>query len=161
MGPDNPPAATLAGKYLAFRVGAEEYGIAILSVHEIIGITPITPVPRAEPGVRGVINLRGKIVPVVDLRVKFNIAAAGNELCIVVVRSRGQDVGVLVDSVSEVLFVAAAEIAPPPGLGPQVDASFVSGISTAGGRVRFLLDIDAVLAPRAASNHETARTTSP
>jgi purine-binding chemotaxis protein CheW len=136
-----------AGKYLAFRLGAVEYGIPILSVHEIIGILPITPVPRARDCVRGVVNLRGKIVPVVDLRSKFRMPAApGAELCIVVVRSAGTDLGVLVDAVSEVVSVAASEIATTPSLGDQLDDAYVTGISTANGKVRFLLDIDAVLA---------------
>ena len=147
--PRRNTAGQAAHKYLAFRIGAEEYGLPVLSVHEIIGMQPITLVPRAPRAVRGVINLRGKIVPVVDLRVKFAIPGAGSELCIVVVRTRGRDVGIVVDAVSEVLAVPPEQIAPTTAMGGHVDAEFVTGIGTTGGRVRFLLDIDAVLAATA------------
>ena len=138
----------IAGKYLGFRLAGEEYGLPILSVHEIIGMQPITPVPRAPPHVRGVINLRGKIVPVADLRVKFEMPPSeGRELCIVVVRAHGHDMGVVVDAVSEVLNVKAEDVAPTPAFGAHFNTAFVRGISKAQGKVRFLLDIDAILSP--------------
>jgi purine-binding chemotaxis protein CheW len=138
----------VAGKYLGFRLAGEDYGLPILSVHEIIGMQPITLVPRAPSHIRGVINLRGKIVPVVDLRVKFDMmSSAGGELCIVVVRAAGNDMGILVDAVSEVLDVKLDDVAATPDFGQQIDASFVKGISRANGKVRFLLDIDAILGP--------------
>jgi purine-binding chemotaxis protein CheW len=138
------------GKYLTFRLGEEEYGMAILKVREIIGLMDITAVPRAPLHIRGVVNLRGKIVPVLDLRRKFGLpdAELRRENCIITAMiEAGADsllVGLLVDSVSEVLRVAASEIEPVPAL-HDVQLPFVTGLAKGQGRVRILLDIDKVV----------------
>jgi purine-binding chemotaxis protein CheW len=136
-----------AGKHLTFRLSDEEYGIAILKVREIIGITDITPVPQMPTHVRGVMNLRGKVIPVIDLRLKFGMtpAAYDEQTCIVVV-DVGRLTGLIVDRVEEVLDIAADQIDAPPALGPGVDTRFIRGLGKVRGGVRILLDIDAVLA---------------
>jgi purine-binding chemotaxis protein CheW len=137
----------LGGKYLTFFLGAEEYGIAILKVREIIGIVPVTPVPGTPPFMQGVINLRGKIIPVVDLRAKFGMPsqAASRETCIIVVRRHDIELGIVVDAVSEVRDVSANETEPMLDLGNEVSAEYFLGISKADGKVRLLLDIDRIL----------------
>ncbi len=140
-----------SGKYLTFRLGAEEYGLEILKVREIIGLMDITKIPRAPNFVRGVINLRGKIIPVVDTRIKFSMAAIDNteETCIIVVEVKrsGESVemGMLVDAVSEVLDISGADIEDAPEFGSEVDAKFILGMAKAKGSVKILLDIDKVL----------------
>jgi len=139
-----------AGKYLTFFLGAEEYGIAILKVQEIIGLLPITRVPRTPAFVRGVVNLRGRVIAIVDLRLKFDMPAAepGAKSCIIVVQANGAHLGLLVDRVSEVADIAAADIEPPPPLGAAVRTDYLLGIGKSGPRVRLLLDIDCVLGAR-------------
>ncbi len=138
------------GKYLTFKLAEEEYGVAILKVREIIGLMDITAVPRAPRHIRGVVNLRGKIVPVLDLRRKFGMpdVATRKENCIVtaMIANDGEDilVGLLVDSVSEVLLVSAEEIEPVPAL-HDVKLAFVVGLAKTQGKVRILLDIDKVV----------------
>ncbi|MBI3091368.1 MAG: purine-binding chemotaxis protein CheW [Candidatus Tectomicrobia bacterium] len=137
----------LEGKYLTFGLGDEEYGINILQVREIIGELPITAVPQTPPYVRGVTNLRGKIIPVVDLRLRFGMAAAlaGLETCIIVVEVHHTLIGVVVDQVSEVLLIHARDIEPTPALGAQRDAASIMGIAKVKGRVMMLLQIEEVL----------------
>ena len=137
----------LSGKYLTFFLGAEEYGIAILKVREIIGIVPVTPVPGTPSFMQGVINLRGKIIPVVDLRAKFGMPtqAATRETCIIVVRRVDVELGIVVDAVSEVRDVSANETEAMLDLGNEVSAEYFLGISKADGKVRLLLDIDRIL----------------
>ncbi len=143
--------AELAGKYLTFKLADEEYGLEILKVREIIGLMNITVVPRTPRYIRGVINLRGKIIPVVDLRVKFGMeGTADTELtCIVVVDAPRDDtmiqMGILVDSVSEVLDIVTEEIEPPPSFGNCVNATFILGVAKRGDDVKILLNIDEVL----------------
>ncbi len=138
----------LAGKYLTFFLAGEEYGIEILKVQEIIGTMPITRVPRTPPYTRGVINLRGKIIPIIDLRLRFRMSAAEqtDETCIVVVRSAGVVMGLIVDRVSDVLAVAADQIDDVPSFGIDIDTDFLLGIGKSEGKVKLLLDIDRVLA---------------
>lgn len=144
-------ARAKAGKYLTFRLAEEVYGLEILNVREIIGMVPITAVPNTPVAVKGVINLRGKIVPVVDLRLKFNMSAREytRETCIVVVDIRSGAVnltiGVVVDSVCEVVQVEAGSIEPPPSFGIRVDTTFLLGMARSGSEVRLLLDIEKVL----------------
>ncbi len=137
-----------AGKYLTFFLGNEEYGIEILKVHEIIGLMPITPVPRTPNFIKGVINLRGKVIPTVDLRLKFGMEAVQNtdETCIIVVQTHGIEMGTIVDKVSEVLNVGAEDIEDTPSFGSTVNTDYILGIGKAAGKVRLLLDIDKVLA---------------
>lgn len=136
-----------AGKYLTFFLGAEEYGMEILAVHEIIGVLPITRVPRTPPFVRGVINLRGRVITILDLRLKFDLPAAdpGPTSCIIVVAAHAAHVGLLVDRVSEVADIGAGDIEPPPSLGAGVHTDYLVGIAKSASRVRLLLDITRVI----------------
>jgi purine-binding chemotaxis protein CheW len=147
------------GKYLTFALGREEYGLEILKVREIIGYMDITAVPRTPAYVKGVINLRGQVISVVDLRAKFAMEAAAKteETCIIVVEIRGQggrklSTGIIVDRVSEVLNIAGENIEEAPTFGTAVDTAFILGMGKIGQSVKILLDIDKVL-----SSEETAR----
>jgi purine-binding chemotaxis protein CheW len=139
VGPD-----ARSGKYLTFFLNGEEYGLGILKVQEIIGKQPITPVPRTPKDVRGVINLRGRIIPIMDLKMKFDMGetAITDESCIIVTQTGGVMMGVLVDKVSEVLNIHAADIEDTPSFGVAVDTAFLLGIGKTGDRVMLLLDID-------------------
>jgi len=139
------------GKYLTFTIAEEEYGIGILKVKEIIGIMPITTIPRMPAFVKGVINLRGKVIPVIDLRLKFAMAEAPytERTCIIVVDIAGGAgrllIGIIVDSVSEVINVKGADIEDTPSFGATLDTDYILGMAKSGGRVKILLDIDRVL----------------
>jgi purine-binding chemotaxis protein CheW len=151
MSVDNAAVATLtasrAGKYLTFFLAGEEYGLEILKVSEIIGLQPITRVPRMPEFVRGVINLRGKVIPITDLRMKFGMGAEDSEdSCIIVVQMRGIQTGIVVDRVSEVVAISEADIEDAPSFGAGIRTEFLLGIGKTGGRVKLLLDIDKVLA---------------
>jgi purine-binding chemotaxis protein CheW len=144
----------LSGKYMMFQLAGEAYGLEILKVREIIGFMEITRVPRAQDFVRGVINLRGKVIPVVDLRLKFGMPAAEptDQTVIIVVQCQvaGQlpTMGVLVDQVLEVLSVDAGQIEATPELGDaSMDDSFILGVGKTAERIVFLLDIGKVLTP--------------
>lgn len=137
-------------KYLTFTLGAETYGIDILRVQEIIGIMPVTRVPRTPEFVRGVINLRGRVIPVVDMRTKFELAEAidTDRTCIVVVQLEqgGATVmGAVVDEVSEVLDIAPDAIEDTPEFGAGINAEFVLGMGKVNNTVVMLLDIERVL----------------
>jgi purine-binding chemotaxis protein CheW len=146
-------AATVAspGKYLSFQLGGEEYGVEILKVQEINGITQVTRVPRTPDFVRGVINLRGKVIPVVDLRAKFGMEAVEDteKTCNIVVQLRRDDekvtMGVIVDDVSEVLDIKEPQIAPPPSFGSGIESDFIIGMAKIDKNVVILLDIERVL----------------
>lgn len=140
-------SARVGGRYLTFFLAQEEYGLEILKVREIIGMLPITRVPRTPGAVLGVINLRGKVIPVLDLRVRLGMEAAeaAERPCIIVVHARGVELGVLVDQVSEVVNVASEDIDDAPQFGMEVDTDFLLGIAKSEGTVRLLLDIDRVL----------------
>ena len=146
--------SNLGGKYLTFALAGEEYGLEILKVREIIGLMDITPVPRAPEHIRGVINLRGKIIPVIDLRKKFGMPSTEDtdETCIIVVdvTSEGHsvDMGILVDSVSEVRDIVDQDIDPPPSFGSEVDTNFILGMAKADGAVKILLAIEKALSRR-------------
>lgn len=135
-----------SGKYLTFSLAGEDYGLEILKVREIIGLMDITTVPQMPFYVKGVINLRGKVIPVVDLRLKFGMEPTeyDEQTCTVVV-DVGQLMGVIVDTVQEVLDIADNQIDPPPPLGGGVDTSFVMGMGKIKDDVKILLDIDKVL----------------
>jgi len=134
-------------KYLTFVLCGEEYGLEIIRVREIIGLMTITHVPRMPEFVRGVINLRGKVIPVVDLRLKFGMEKTDGQTCIVVVDLDDVLMGVVVDRVSEVLDIAEGDVEPAPSFGVDVDTSFILGIGKTKGRVVILLDIQKVLSP--------------
>jgi purine-binding chemotaxis protein CheW len=114
-------------------------------VSEIISMQPITRVPRTPEFVRGVINLRGKVIPITDLRRKFGMSEEGLESCIIVVQMRGVQTGIVVDRVSEVVAIAEADIEDSPSFGAGIRTEFLLGIGKTGGRVKLLLDIDKVL----------------
>ena len=136
-----------AGKYLTFVLANEEYGLEILKVREIIGSMNTTAVPGMPPFVTGVINLRGKVIPVIDLRLKFGMDKAEKtaETCIIVVDMKGSLMGVVVDKVSEVLDIHGEDIEDAPNVGVMVNTDFILGMAKAKGRVKILLEIDKVL----------------
>lgn len=136
-----------AGKYLTFCLGAETYGLEILKVREIIGLMPITAVPRAPHFIKGVINLRGKVIPVVNLRLKFGMEEVANteETCIIVVQVGNVEMGIIVDKVREVLDIPGKDIEDPPSFGGDIDTGFILGMGKAAGKVSILLDIQKVL----------------
>jgi len=139
------------GKYLTFALGPEEYGLEILKVREIIGYMDITAVPQTPHYVKGVINLRGQVIPVIDLRAKFGmeVAEITEESCIIVVEaqqgSRKFSTGVAVDHVSEVMDIAGGDIEEAPQFGSSVNTDFILGMGKVGDSVKILLDIDKIL----------------
>ena len=144
-------AADREGKYLTFILAGEEYGIGILKIREIIGMMPITSVPQTPQFVKGVINLRGKVIPVVDLRLRFGMAEIEytERTCIIVVEIRSQagiiPIGIVVDAVSEVLNIKADDIENTPTFGTKLDTDYILGMAKMEGGVKILLDIDRVL----------------
>ncbi|NLX13061.1 MAG: purine-binding chemotaxis protein CheW [Phycisphaerales bacterium] len=137
---------SIAGKYLTFMLDEEEYGVEILKIREIIGIMDITRVPQTQNFVQGVINLRGKVIPLVDLRAKFGLSRQeyNDQTCIIVV-DVGTMMGIIVDTVSEVHDFLEEDIEPPPSLGSCVDTSFIRGMGKTRDGVKILLDIARVL----------------
>jgi purine-binding chemotaxis protein CheW len=139
------------GKYLTFSLANEEYGIGILKIKEIIGMMPITTVPRTPEFVKGVINLRGKVIPVIDLRLRFKMEPMDytDRTCIIVVEIESQSgtvlIGAVVDSVSEVLNVGGDDIEETPSFGKKLDTEYILGMAKMEGGVKILLDIDQVL----------------
>ena len=135
------------GKYLTFGLAEETYGLEILKVREIMGLMDITAVPRTPDFVKGVINLRGKVIPVVDLRLKFGMVEAEHteKTCIIVVQVGTVEMGILVDKVSEVLNIVAGEIEDTPSFGVSVNTDFILGMGKTNGKVTILLDISKVL----------------
>jgi purine-binding chemotaxis protein CheW len=150
--PSADATRTCTGKYLTVVLESEAYGIAVLKVREIIRHQKITPVPQLPEFVKGVINLRGRVIPVVDLRVKFGLKAAFTErTCIVVVQvklptEQVLHMGLIVDSVEEVVNLAASEIEPTPEFGARIDTAYLLGMAKVKGEVKMLLDIDRVIA---------------
>ena len=140
-----------AGKYLTFKLADEDYGISLLKVREIIGMMPITSVPRTPEFVKGVINLRGKVIPVTDLRLRFDMLEIDytDRTCIIVVEVSGAEstvqMGIVVDAVTEVLPVQETEIETTPEFGASVDTRYILGMANMEGAVKILLDIDRVL----------------
>ena len=145
------------GKYLTFSLAGEEYGIGILKIKEIIGMMPITSVPQTPDFIKGVVNLRGKVIPVMDLRLRFGMPANAysERTCIIVVEIDGPEgtvqVGVVVDAVSEVLNIKAEEIEATPAFGTRFNTDFILGMAKMNGGIKILLDINRVL-----SSGETA-----
>ena len=139
-------------KYLTFALGPDEYGLEILKVREIIGYMDITSVPQTPIHVKGVINLRGQVIPVIDLRTKFGMETADitEQTCIIVVETsqgdRKYSTGIVVDRVQEVLDIAGENIEKAPQFGSSVCTDFILGIGKIGESVKILLDIDRVLA---------------
>jgi purine-binding chemotaxis protein CheW len=144
----------LAGKYLTFRLAEEEYGLEILKVQEIIQMQAVTKVPRTPDYVRGVINLRGRVIPVIDLRKKFGLAAVTDteKTCIIVVQIAHGDgkvtMGIIIDEVKEVLDIKAEHIEETPSFGSSINTEFILGMGKIGQSVKILLDIDKVMSAR-------------
>jgi purine-binding chemotaxis protein CheW len=151
-------ARARAGKYLTFKLGSEEFGLEILKVQEIIQMQSITRVPRTPEFVRGVINLRGKVIPVVDLRLKFGMESTEDteRTCIVVVQIRSATsvvvMGTIIDEVREVLDIPEASIEDTPSFGTSIDTEFILGMGKIGQNVKILLDIDKVLSAQEISS---------
>jgi purine-binding chemotaxis protein CheW len=151
----NPVAAKVderAGKYLTFRLGQEEFGVQVLRVREIMGIQEVTAVPQTPSYVKGVINLRGKVIPVMDLRLKFGLSEVEytQRTCIIVAQIDGRAagkllIGVIVDAVSEVLTLQSNDIENTPDFGSGVATPYLLGMAKIKGKVKILLDIDMVL----------------
>jgi purine-binding chemotaxis protein CheW len=147
------PTATQGGKYLTVVLDSEAYGLAVLKVREIIRLQKITPVPQVPDFVKGVINLRGRVIPIVDLRAKFGLKAEFTErTCVVVVQvtleaANTVQMGLIVDSVEEVVNLTGEEIEPTPDFGVRIDTSYILGMAKIKGQVKTLLDIDRVVAP--------------
>jgi len=145
------------GKYLTFSLANEEFGIGILKIREIIGMMSITTVPQTPEFVKGVVNLRGKVIPVIDLRLRFGMETVeyNERTCIIVVEietAKGSvTIGVVVDSVSEVLNIVAEDIEDTPSFGTNLKTDYILGMAKAEGSVKILLDIDRIL-----TNEETA-----
>jgi purine-binding chemotaxis protein CheW len=143
-----------AGKYLVFHLGEEEFAIQVQKVREIMGVQDITQVPQTPPYVKGVINLRGKVIPVIDLRLKFTMPAKEytHRTCIIVVQISGdrgtQLMGIVVDGVAEVVQVAGADVEDTPSFGKEVEIPYVMGLAKLKGKVKILLDIDQVMTAR-------------
>ncbi len=145
------PAVNREGKYLTFTLAGEEYGIGIKKVREIVGMMTVTHVPQTPHYVKGVINLRGKVIPIVDLRLKFGMEPMEytERTCIIVVEIAGEGktiaMGIVVDSVSEVLNIRNGEIDDTPAFGSNLDTDYILGMAKMAGGVKILLDIDRVL----------------
>jgi purine-binding chemotaxis protein CheW len=144
-------ASTHAGKYLTVAIDNEIYGIAVLKVREIIRLQKVTPVPQMPVYVKGVINLRGRVIPIVDLRIRFGMKAEITErTCIVVVQvtlgDRCMLMGVIVDSVEEVTNLTKEQIEETPDFGVRIDTGHLLGMAKTNGRVLMLLEIDKVIA---------------
>ncbi|MBF8277427.1 MAG: cheW [Candidatus Brocadiaceae bacterium] len=135
------------GKYLTFVLCGEEYGLEILKVREIIGIMGVTPVPQTPKFIKGVINLRGKVIPVVDLRLKFGFEEVDytKETCIIVVEVESVLTGIIVDTVSEVLDITNEELETTPNLGEDVNTDIFIGVAKIKDKVKILLDLDKIL----------------
>ncbi len=136
-----------ANQFLTFSLGEEEYGVDILKVQEIKGYVPTTRIPNSPPDVVGVLNLRGTIVPIIDLRRKFGLNSAeyNQFTAIVVVVVRGRVMGMIVDSVSEVVNIPQADIQPAPDFGASMSTGMLAGMAKRGDSLITLLDIDTVL----------------
>jgi purine-binding chemotaxis protein CheW len=140
-----------AGKYLTFHLIQEEFGIRVLKVREIMGVQDITAVPHTPAYVKGVINLRGKVIPVLDLRLKFGLPEMeyNQRTCIIVVQIQAESglilMGIIVDGVSEVLNLTGSEVEDTPDFGANFSTPYILGMAKVKGKVKILLDIDRVL----------------
>jgi purine-binding chemotaxis protein CheW len=145
------PLDVRSGKYLTFVLSNEEFGIRVLKVREIMGLQEITAVPQTPAHVKGVINLRGRVIPVIDLRLKFGLPAAeySQRTCIIVTQVQGESgplmMGIVVDGVSEVLNLSDQEIEDTPDFGEDIGNRYLLGMAKVKGKVKILLDIDKVL----------------
>ena len=159
---ENQRDLSMEGKYLTFELAREEFGISILTVKEIIGMMTTTPVPSTPSWVLGVINLRGKVIPVVDLRLKFGMESRpfDDRTCIVVAEVNNQDellnIGVVVDSVNEVANVKEQDVEKTPSFGVELETDYIQGMAKNGEHVCILLDINKVLGGEAIAQLRSA-----
>lgn len=144
---DQAGSGTATDQFLTFVLGAEQYGVEILRVQEIRGYSAVTPIPHTPPHIKGVMNLRGTVIPVVDLRAKFAMESSGyDKFTVIIVVTVGERViGLVVDAVSDVLDIPASELRATPDLGVRVDTRFISGMANVGDRLTVLLDIERLL----------------
>jgi purine-binding chemotaxis protein CheW len=158
--PDPTPGEPLArpAKYLTFTLAGETYGVSVLAVREIIRLCPVTSVAGMPPHIRGVINLRGRVIPLIDLRVRFGLPAAADHdrTCIIVAQVTASTGGtrpyaVVVDGVEEVASIATSDVTPPPDFGDAVDVRFITGMARRAASVTTLIDLDTVAAADTAS----------
>jgi purine-binding chemotaxis protein CheW len=142
QGGKQPPS-----EYLTFTLGAEEYGIEILKVQEIRGYDTVTQIANAPPFIKGVINLRGVIVPIVDLRIKFQLGAAGYDefTVVIIINVLGKVVGIVVDGVSDVVSLPPEQIKPAPEFGEQLDTSYITGLGAVNEQMLILVDIERLM----------------
>lgn len=138
---------TLDQKHLTFRLGGEDYGIPIVNVIEIIGIQPVTDLPEVPPWIRGVVNLRGRVVPVMDVRLRFGMPEReyDDRTCIIVASMDGENVGLIVDAVREVMSIPPDQVTPPPTVGSSAANQYIHGLGMVGERVVILLDTGRLL----------------
>jgi len=144
------PTRAAAGKYLTFNLALEVYGVEVLHVREIVGINAITAVPHTPRFIKGVMNLRGNIVPIIDLRVKFALPESryDTQTVVIVLNVANRTVGVVVDGVSDVIAVPASEIKPPPELSGALDTRYLQGLATVGGQMLIIIDIERLMTSR-------------
>lgn len=147
---------TAAQKFLTFTLGSESYGIEVLRVREIVRLQPITPVPHMPDYVLGVINLRGKVIPAIDLRIKFQLSdhSMGERTCIVIVMMNLSPdcktmAGLIVDAAEEVCIIPPSQVEPPPDFGGKISTDYMVGMAKIKGRVKTLLDINKVISVQA------------
>lgn len=147
-----------AAQYLTLNLAHEEYGVDILAVREIRGWTPVTRIPQAPSYVLGVLNLRGAIVPVIDMRLRFGLPREEYDASTVtvIVTVAGRNFGVVVDAVSDVLDVRAGDVRPVPDMGTTVDTEYLKGLTAVDERMVLLLDVDKLLQPQDAQMLEAA-----
>lgn len=140
-------ASTIGSEFLTFTLGSEEYGMDILKVQEIRGYDAVTTIANTPEFIKGVINLRGTIVPIVDLRIKFHLGTVEyNQLTVVIILNLGQRVvGIVVDSVSDVLALTPEQIRPAPDLSAGLDTRYLTGLGTVGDRMLILVDIEKLM----------------
>ena len=144
---DGATGATDGAQYLTFALGNEEYGVAILNVQEIKGYAPVTPIPNTPSWVRGVMNLRGTIVPIVDLRIKFELGEVKYDqfTVVIILNVAGRVVGVVVDGVSDVVGLTAEQMRPAPDFSSSFDTQYITGLGTVDERMLILVDIEKLM----------------
>lgn len=143
----SPVTSQIANEFLTFRLGSEEYGIEILKVQEIRGYDSITQIANAPEFIKGVVNLRGIIVPIIDMRIKFRLGAASYDqfTVVIILNVAGRVMGIVVDGVSDVLTLEAAQMRPPPGFGSVIDTEYIMGLGTVEERMLILIDIEKLM----------------
>jgi len=140
---DDDDEDTLSNRYLTFRLGNEDYGVEIQYVTEIVGVQRITEVPDMPDFVKGVVNLRGQVIPIIDMRLRFHMPSRDYDerTCVIVIKLENMDVGLIVDTVQEVREIPAANVSPPPQLSRSEKSRYILGLGKVGAEVKILLDV--------------------